>query len=138
MLGFRPLPPDSPALQQAGAGGEGLGDVNAYLGQYARWHELVDAWVVVQVEDVEQVYAWRLEAERRMRARRGQGAGLTDEQVADFVSRFLPAYRAFLAPSLYGGGGEREGKEGEEGGGDGIDGKPTLRFRIDAQRRPTP
>lgn len=118
MLGFRPLPDDSPALDDAE-----LRDVNAYLRGYARWHELVDAWVVVQVEDVEQVYTWRLEAERRMRATRGKGASMSDEEVRDFVSRFLPAYRAFLARSLYDGGGD-------------IDGKPTLRFVVDAGRRP--
>ena len=120
MLGFRPLPADSPALE--GEGGQ-LRAVNAYLGEYARWHELMDAWVVVQVEDVEQVYAWRLEAERRMRAARGEGGSMSDDEVRDFVSRFLPAYRAFLAPSLY----ETAGA---------IDGKPTLRFVVDAARRP--
>lgn len=120
MLGFRPLPADAPALE--GEGGQ-LRAVNAYLGEYARWHELMDAWVVVQVEDVEQVYAWRLEAERRMRAARGEGGSMSDDEVRDFVSRFLPAYRAFLAPSLY----EHAGA---------IDGKPTLRFVVDAARRP--
>lgn len=123
MLGFRPLPPDAPAL----AGNPDLKAVNALLGQYEAWHELVEAWVVVQVDDVEQVHAWRLEAERRMRERRGEKGSLSDEEVKDFVSRFLPAYRAFLAPSLF-----RE----EEGAAAAIDGKPTLRFSIDAKRRP--
>jgi D-glycerate 3-kinase len=126
MLGFRPLPPSAPSLQSA----PGLEAVNSYLGQYARWHDLVDAWVVLQVRDVEQVYAWRLEAERCMRERSGEGASLSDEEVADFVSRFLPAYRAFLRPSLYGKG---------DGDGDGrVEGKPTLRFLVDAKRRPVP
>ena len=122
MLGFRPLPPEAPALQAEA----GLGEVNACLGKYLRWDELVDAWVVVQVEDVEQVHAWRLEAERRMRERSGEQGSLTDAEVSDFVSRFLPAYKAFLRPSLYGGAGEE------------VDGKPTLRFLIDAKRRPRP
>jgi D-glycerate 3-kinase len=125
MLGFRPLPPDSSALEDEA----GLGEVNAYLGKYSRWHDLVDAWVVVQVENVEQVHAWRLEAERCMREKSGDKGSLTDAEVADFVSRFLPAYKAFLRPSLY------------DGGGDGpreIDGKPTLRFLVDAKRRPRP
>lgn len=131
MLGFRPLPPEAPALQEAGDAGlvaePGLREVNAYLGRYARWHGLVDAWVVVQVEDVGQVREWRLEAERRMRERRGSQGGMSDAEVADFVSRFLPAYRAFLRPSLY----DYEGDGA-------VDGKPTLRFLIDAKRRPLP
>ena len=40
------------------------------------------------------VYQWRLQAERNMKI------GLTDEQIADFVSRFMPAYLAYL-PALY-------------------------------------
>ncbi len=44
------------------------------------------------------VFGWRLQAEQRMRAE-GK-AGMTDEQIADFVSRYIPAYKAYL-PSLY-------------------------------------
>ena len=40
------------------------------------------------------VYQWRLQAERNMKIR------LTDQQVADFISRFMPAYVAYL-PALY-------------------------------------
>ena len=40
------------------------------------------------------VYQWRLQAERNMKI------GLTDQQVADFISRFMPAYVAYL-PALY-------------------------------------
>ena len=44
------------------------------------------------------VYKWRLQAEEKMRA--SGKAGMTDEQIADFVSRFMPAYQAYL-PRLY-------------------------------------
>lgn len=44
------------------------------------------------------VFGWRLQAEQRMRSE-GK-AGMTDEQIADFVSRYIPAYTAYL-PSLY-------------------------------------
>ena len=37
---------------------------------------------------------WRLQAEVAMRAR-GK-PGMTDAQVADFVDRYMPAYRAYL------------------------------------------
>lgn len=54
----------------------------------------VDAWVVVKVGDPEWVFKWRLQAEVQMRA--AGKPGLTDEQVADFVARFMPAYKAYL------------------------------------------
>jgi len=44
------------------------------------------------------VFAWRLQAEHRMRD--SGKTGMTDEQVADFVSRYIPAYTAYL-PGLY-------------------------------------
>ena len=46
------------------------------------------------------VYQWRLQAEKNMKI------GLTDQQVADFVSRFMPAYVAYL-PALYATGPQR-------------------------------
>jgi D-glycerate 3-kinase len=44
------------------------------------------------------VFGWRLQAEQAMRA--AGKPGMTDEQIADFVSRYIPAYTAYL-PSLY-------------------------------------
>ena len=48
----------------------------------------------------------------------------SDDGVADFVSRYMPAYEAFL-PALY-----------EAALGDGVDGKPTFLAKIDSERRP--
>eukprot|EP00854_Cymbomonas_tetramitiformis_P002996 gene2996-3813_t len=71
-----------------------LKEVNAALRGYkAAWDSFVDAWMVIKW-----VQKWRLQAEVAMREK-----GLpcmTDEQVKDFVDRFLPAYRAYL-PGLY-------------------------------------
>jgi D-glycerate 3-kinase len=44
------------------------------------------------------VFGWRLQAEQRMRA--AGKAGMSDAQIADFVSRYIPAYSAYL-PGLY-------------------------------------
>lgn len=44
------------------------------------------------------MYKWRLQAEEKMKEE-GK-AGMTDAQLADFVSRFMPAYQAYL-PGLY-------------------------------------
>lgn len=40
------------------------------------------------------IFDWRREAEERMRAK-GK-PGMTDEQVKDFVSRFIPSYEEYL------------------------------------------
>ena len=73
-----------------------------------------------QVEDTSVVYEWRLQAERAMAA--SGRPGMTDEQVADFVSRYMPAYHAYL-PALY-----------EAAAADGAFGKPTLAVKVDASR----
>lgn len=120
MLGFRPLPPDAPQLQKEA----GLAQVNANLGEYEQWHALVDAWAVIQVEDLSVIASWRLEAERRMRRERGAEGGMTDAQVRDFVSRFMPSYTAFSEHSIY-----NEDELSRK--------KPVLRILFDKERNPT-
>jgi pantothenate kinase-related protein Tda10 len=90
-LGFAPLP----AAAAAAAVHPGLPAVNEALRTYAAAIESrCDAWVVVRVGDPNWVFKWRLQAEVEMRA--AGKPGLTDEQVADFVARFMPAYKAYL------------------------------------------
>lgn len=94
MLSFRPISDDA-----AKAVDPNLVPVNAFLRSYeAAWDSHVDAWLVVRVKQPEYAYRWRLQAEQAMRAE-GKPA-MTDEQVAQFVDRFMPAYRAYL-PGLY-------------------------------------
>ena len=91
MLGFEPLP-DSDIKDPA------LRVVNGHLRSYAPLHALFDTWLVLAVDTVDHVYKWRLQAEQNMGL---QGKPrLSDDQVADFVNRFMPAYKAYL-PSLY-------------------------------------
>ena len=90
-LGFRPLASDAAAA----AVHPGLGAVNAALRTYeAAMESRVDAWVVVRVAEPNWVFDWRLQAEVEMR--KSGKPGLSDAQVADFVSRFMPAYKAYL------------------------------------------
>ncbi|GLI64652.1 hypothetical protein VaNZ11_007980 [Volvox africanus] len=97
MSGFAPVdPPAAAAVEPA------LVAVNEHLKSYkAAWDELVDSWLVVRIGDPQWVYKWRLQAEERMKAS-GKN-GMTAEQIADFVSRFIPAYSAYL-PGLYAAG----------------------------------
>ena len=118
MAGFAPLPPDAPVLSRH----PGLHEVNELLNRYEEWHAQMDAWVVLAVEDPECVYTWRLQAEQAMAA--AGRPGMSDEQVADFVSRYMPSYCAFL-PELY-----------SAACADGVDGKPTLLVQVDETRSP--
>lgn len=94
MSGFAPV--EASAAAQVDPA---LAAVNQQLTAYqAAWDELVDSWLVIRIKSPQVVFKWRLQAEERMRA--AGKAGMTDEQIADFVSRFMPAYEAYL-PGLY-------------------------------------
>jgi len=88
---------------------------------YDAWDKYIDAWVVIKIQDPSYVYRWRLQAEIAMR-QDGQ-AGMSDEEVNDFVSRYLPAYKAYL-PTLY-----AEGPSGS-------DPDRVLAIDIDEERNP--
>ena len=98
MLGFSPVETDDAAK----AVDPNLVPVNTFLKSYrSEWDAAVDAWLVVRVSDPQFAYNWRLQAERAMRAA-GKPA-MTDEQVGQFVDRFMPAYKCYL-PGLYSSG----------------------------------
>eukprot|EP00595_Chromulina_sp_UTEXLB2642_P003087 CAMPEP_0196763530 /NCGR_PEP_ID=MMETSP1095-20130614/4261_1 /TAXON_ID=96789 ORGANISM="Chromulina nebulosa, Strain UTEXLB2642" /NCGR_SAMPLE_ID=MMETSP1095 /ASSEMBLY_ACC=CAM_ASM_000446 /LENGTH=237 /DNA_ID=CAMNT_0042116927 /DNA_START=199 /DNA_END=912 /DNA_ORIENTATION=+ len=79
--------------------------IDNYLSNYKPLDELFDCWLVLAVDDINYVFEWRSQAEREMR-RSGRSA-MTEEQVRDFVSRFMPAYNAYL-PDLYTHGPQRK------------------------------
>lgn len=90
MLGFRPV-----SAADAAAVDADLAPVNEKLREYeSAWDAYADVWLVVKVPEPTCVYKWRLQAEVAMRSK-GK-PGMTDEQVADFVDRYMPAYRAYL------------------------------------------
>ena len=62
MAGFTPIPAEQIAADPALSQGSGLTTVNGRLGAYAEWHDLMDAWAVLAVDDVACVYEWRLQA----------------------------------------------------------------------------
>ena len=77
--------------------------VNAALaGDYQRLYAPLDALVLLQAEGFEQVYAWRLEQEHKLRARlRAAGEALTatmdDAQLLRFIQLFERLTRHILA-----------------------------------------
>lgn len=112
-LGFEPV--DSKKMVTAD---QRLHPVNEYLRSYLCLKDLLDAMVVMQVDDVRWVYNWREESEMHMREA-GRDS-LSKDDVKDFVRRFMPAYELFL-PQLY----SHEFLPGRE-----------LRLKIDQRRRP--
>jgi len=94
MLGFKPLSSEvvkavDPQLEAVNR------NLEAY---YDAWEKFIGSWIIIKVDDTHWVYEWRLQAEIAMR-KEGK-PGMSDEQVADFVSRYMPAYKAYL-PVLY-------------------------------------
>lgn len=104
MLGFSPIDDDDLYNHKAVHEYPGLVAVNSLLGQYKSLHYACDAWIVLALDSVDCVYRWRLEAEHKMIA--GGKTGMTDEQVRDFVDRFMPAYHLYLGP-MYANGPQR-------------------------------
>lgn len=117
MLGFKPLPNEvvkavDPQLEVVNK------NLEAY---FDAWDKFVDAWIIVKIKDPTCVYQWRLQAEVAMRE--DGKPGMSNEEVLDFVSRYLPAYKAYL-PVLY--------SEGPKG----MDSDRLLVVEIDEERNP--
>lgn len=74
---------------------ENLRQINSNLKLFeTALYPLIDAWIYMRVSDVDVVYRWRKEQEDYMAAT-GR-ASLSDQQLEDFVSRFLPTYELAL------------------------------------------
>ncbi|XP_066314750.1 D-glycerate 3-kinase, chloroplastic-like isoform X4 [Miscanthus floridulus] len=102
MLGFKPLPNEvvkavDPQLEVVNK------NLEAY---YDAWDRFIKSWIVIKIREPSCVYQWRLQAEIAMKA--DGKPGMSDEEVMDFVSRYLPAYHAYL-PKLY-----KEGPNGSK------------------------
>ena len=95
MLGFRPV-----GASEAAKVSPHLAAVDKFLEEYEQqWDRACDSWLMIRATNGPScVYSWRLQAERQLREATG-GKGMSDEQVKDFVDRFLPAYEAYLPGS---------------------------------------
>ncbi|KAG9301164.1 hypothetical protein G9A89_012547 [Geosiphon pyriformis] len=74
---------------------EHLVAINRYLAKYETdWYPFLDTFIHMDPLDINYVYEWRLQQEHTMRAKGLEG--MTDEQVKDFVDRYMPAYELYL------------------------------------------
>ena len=86
------------------------------------WEEKFDAAILVSVEDSKVVFDWREQAEK-VRRDAGEGA-MSEEEIKQFCSRFIPSYDAYC-PKLC-----------SEGIPEHVDLERTLNFRLDSNRTP--
>jgi D-glycerate 3-kinase len=66
---------------------------NHALAAYDRWHNQLDAFVVIRAADPSFVLRWRVEAEEAMKA--SGRPGLSRAAIEDYIRRFLPAYHTW-------------------------------------------
>ncbi|KAG0009439.1 hypothetical protein BGZ80_002386 [Entomortierella chlamydospora] len=69
--------------------------VNKSLEAYEKeWYSYLDIFVHLSTSSLSTIYKWRAEQERDLWA--SKGTGMTESQVEEFVSRFMPAYEVYL------------------------------------------
>lgn len=85
-LGFEPV-------AKADLVDKDLAVVNEALTDFGSIYSRLDGLFLIEISNMDWVYDWRLQAERGMRA--AGKPGLSDEQVIDFVDRFMPAYKQY-------------------------------------------
>ncbi|KAM0792669.1 hypothetical protein ACM66B_002449 [Microbotryomycetes sp. NB124-2] len=73
-----------------------LKQVNERLKRYERelWTR-IDCFIQMRPVEMGFVWQWRLQQEHNMMAQNG-GVGMSDEQVKDFIARYMPGYELFL------------------------------------------
>ncbi|GLD95162.1 hypothetical protein PINS_up003787 [Pythium insidiosum] len=119
------------AMPEATSMSQEMKPINAALAQYERIYKLMDALVIMKVANAEWVYKWREQQEGHLRA--AQRPALSPEQVRDFVDRFMPTYKAYLA-GLYAIPGSVEYRQYQSSA---IDDKPRLILEINEERCPS-
>ncbi|KAI4135552.1 MAG: hypothetical protein LQ347_000586 [Umbilicaria vellea] len=124
-VGFRPLSSEQVkrkwedavrAMEQGGYKGrlgsnrlEDVEFINSALKEYDELTDQFDALIHIDAEDTQYVYEWRLEQEVALRATKG--AGMTDEQVVEFVNGYYPAYELFTERLRAGALDEEKGRQ---------------------------
>lgn len=72
-----------------------ISEINQKLVDYVELWSMLDAFIQLSpVDGITNVYAWRLDQEHHMKAQNG-GRGMTDQQVKQFVDRYIPGYVFF-------------------------------------------
>ncbi|KAF1332038.1 hypothetical protein FI667_g3716, partial [Globisporangium splendens] len=86
------------ALESSASLSANLQPVNEALREFGQLYNELDGLLVIKVSNLDWVYKWREEPEAKLRA--ANKPALSQDQVRDFVDRFMPAYRTYLS-ALY-------------------------------------
>ncbi|UZJ53954.1 hypothetical protein CBS101457_003274 [Exobasidium rhododendri] len=70
-----------------------LFQINNSLRSYLDWYDYIDAFIQLKPDNLQNVFAWRLQAEHAMKD--AGKDGMSDVQVHDFVARYMPGYELF-------------------------------------------
>jgi D-glycerate 3-kinase len=87
MLGFRPVPNEKLPNRQFDV-------LNRALAEYETWVEVLDAFIWLEPERIEDVVTWRTEAEEKVRA--SGIPTMSNDQIRRYIESFLPAYETYL------------------------------------------
>ena len=92
---------------------EDLVFVNEELNGYEEVWDMFDAFIYLDAEKLRWVYDWREEAEEVVRKTKGQGFGMTREQVRTFVDGYMPAYELYVKGLRRGSLSQKESAKGD-------------------------
>lgn len=73
---------------------ENLQQVNGALEAYEDMWRYIDCFIQLKPASMAFVWEWRLQQEHNMMAKNG-GKGMTDDQVRQFIERYMPSYELF-------------------------------------------
>ncbi|KAK2785486.1 hypothetical protein FQN52_008396 [Onygenales sp. PD_12] len=108
---------------------EDVRDINEALRGYDVFTDQLDAFIHIDAENPRFVYDWRQEQERNLLATKG--AGMTVEQVNEFVDGYYPSYELFTTTLRQGVFAPRQAPDASNGSWKGRQ----LRLVVDRQRR---
>lgn len=94
-LGFKHLPSDYSFKDYGGYEVGDIKNVNENFVQLEELYIFADAFVHFRAKDIEYVVDWRWEQELALKRQHGSNAGLSLDEVKDFVSRFMPIYHYY-------------------------------------------
>lgn len=70
-----------------------LEELNETLKQYQKIWSMFNYFIYIKTESVQDVYVWRLEQEHNLK--KITGTGMTDDQVKEFIDRYMPVYELY-------------------------------------------
>lgn len=72
---------------------EDIHEINSFLDQYSKIWNFFDVDIFFDTDDIGNVYEWRLQQEHELI--RMRGTGMSDEQVKNFISRYMVVYELY-------------------------------------------